>query len=258
MKKTMVICCILLCSLIGLFACTKNRNDAQPVPPPSGTDTTLPTDGDTLNPPKYAVGDTLILRGDTSNNDKTVLLYSGNGGVSTPGFPSFTALGKGFSATNDRTRSIMKFRIRNLDDSSRDNPPPVQKAVLYLYQYTDPAGLNPYAAQQHTENSAELHRIIGDWQDSTISWHTQPALAEGSANPLEDVVIIPAVITPLQAGANDNQVIDVTDMMRKIFADRSNKGFLLKLTNEDAEVGRSFGSFACPNANKRPKLVVYF
>jgi len=257
MKNVVVICCFLLCSLLGLFACTKNSGNA-PVPPPNSTDTSSPTDDDTLSPPKYAPGDTLVIRGDTSNNDESVLLFSGNGGISMPDFPSFIALGKGFNVTNDRARSIMKFRLRHISDSSRNEPPQIQKAVLYLYQYHLPADQDPYAIQQSADNGLELHRIVGDWQDSTVTWSTQPSLAQGSANPLEDVVMIPPIATPLPAGTTDNQVIDVTDMMRTIFASHSNKGFLLKLTNESVAAGRSYGSFACPAVSKRPKLVLYF
>ena len=104
----------------------------------------------------------------------------------------------------------------------------------------------------------ELHRIIGDWEDSTVTWNTQPALAQGSANSLEDVVMIPSVTTPLPAGTSDDRVIDVTDIMRKVFTSQSNKGFLLKLTNENGNAGRSYGSFASPLVSKRPRLVIYF
>jgi hypothetical protein len=257
MKNVVVICCIIVCSVFGTIACTKDTGNVQPVPPPSGSDST-PTDVDTSNPPKYAPGDSLIVRGDTSNNDETVLIHYGDGGIGIPDFPSFAAVGNGFEAISGKDRSIMKFILRHITDSSRDNPPPVKKALLYLYQYTDPSLRNPYSVHQSDSNSLELHRIVGDWKDSTVTWSTQPALAQGSANPLEDVVTIPAITTPLAAGTSDNVVIDITDMMQKIFESHSNKGFLLRLTYESVSAGRTFGSPACPNPNKRPKLAIYF
>ena len=247
MKNTTVICCILFCILFGLSACNKNNDNVNP--PPVDT---------TGNGDKYQPGDTLELRGDTSNNDETALLYSRDGGVSNAGFTSFKAISNGFGGVNGKYRSVMKFRIRHIDDSTVSNPPPIQKAVLYLYQYAAPTDVDPYTIQQDTGNTLELHRIIGDWEDSTVTWNTQPALAQGSANPLEDVVMIPSVTTPLPAGTSDDRVIDVTDIMQKIFTSQSNKGFLLKLTNENGNAGRSYGSFASPLVSKRPRLVIYF
>lgn len=197
------------------------------------------------------------LRGNTSS-DMTALLYSLDSGISSPDYPSFAAAGNGFGGNNGKYRSLMKFKIRHIDEPSLDKLPLVRKAVLYLYQYHASPDLNPYRLEQDSSNGLELHRITGYWQDSTVTWSTQPALAQGSANSLEDVVTIPPVAVPLIAGTNDNQEIDVTDMMRKIFESSDNKGFLLKLTHEAGSAGRSFGSFACPNVSKRPKLVVYF
>jgi hypothetical protein len=246
MKSVTIICCILLCILFGLSACSKSNVDPSPVDT-TGSD------------PKYQPGDTLVLRGDTSNNDQTALLYSRDAGIPKSYYPSFKALNSdGSGGVIGKYRSVMKFRIRHIDDSTSSNPPPIQKAELYLYQYSTPAELNPYTIQQDASNGVELHRIVGDWEDSTVTWVTQPALAQGSANPLEDVVIIPPVTTPLSDGVADNLVIDVTDMMRKVFESQSNKGFLLKLSNEDANAGRSYGSFAAPLVSKRPRLVIYF
>jgi hypothetical protein len=241
MKSISAIGCILLCSFFGLFACTKSDNGIDP-----------------LKPRKYNPGDTMELRGNTLGGDETVLLYSRDEGTGNPGFPSFAALGNGFGGNEGKYRSMMRFVIRHIDEPTLNTPPPVKKAVLYLYQYYQPTDVNPYRTQQDTNNTVALHRIVGDWESSTATWSRQPALAQGSANPLEDVVIIPPVATPLPTGINDNQEIDVTDMMRNIFENRNNKGFLLKLLDENANYGRSFGSVACPNINKRPKLIIYF
>lgn len=259
MKNGTFICCILLCGFLSLIACSKNNDNSSPVTPPTDTTTTPnPDSTNTGGGPKYQVGDTLILRGDTSNNDETALISSKGADLNTPDFPNFVAIGKDFGGATGKYRSAMKFRIRNLDDSSRDNPPPVKKAVLYLYQYHMPTDIDIYTIPQDSNNAVELHRIIGDWRDSTITWNSQPNLANGSTNSLEDFVTIPAIATPLPSGTKDEQEIDITDMMRKIFESRSNKGFMLKLANENGQVGRSFGSFACPNNKKRPKLVIYF
>lgn len=247
MRNTAIVYFILLCILIGVSACSKNNDTVNPPPTDS-----------TLNPPKYQPGDTLDVRGDTSNNDMTALLYSRDAGVSNAGYPTLMALGGGFGQANGKYRSVLKFRLRHIDDSTSENPPPVKKAILYLYQYSAPTDLDPYTVQQDPANGLELHRIVGDWQDSSVTWNTQPAVASGSANPLEDVVMIPAITTPLAAGTSDNLEIDVTDMMRNILTNESNKGFLLKLSNENANGGRSYGSSASPLASKRPRLVIYF
>ena len=246
MRNTTVICCILLCILFGLSACNKNNTNPSPVDT-TGSD------------PKYQPGDTLELRGDTSNNDQTALLYSRDAGIPNSHYPSFIALSSDkLGGIDGKYRSVMKFRIRHIDDATSSNPPPIQKAELYLYQYNALTDLDLYTVKQDSSNGVELRRIVGDWGDSTVTWGTQPALAQGSANPLEDVVTISPIKTPLPAGTSDDRVIDVTDMMRKVFADQSNKGFLLKLTNEDANAGRSYGSFASPLVSKRPRLVIYF
>lgn len=253
MTKITVSCCVLLVCV--LFACSKN--DSVPSLPPSPpVDTTVPIEIDTL--PKYAPGDTLIVKGDTSNGDESVLLLSGFDDIARPNYPSIAVIGKAFGNRQGKDRAIIKFRLRHVADSSKDNPPPIQKAVLYLYQYNVGTDQDPYLRQQNGNNAIELHRITGDWQASTVSWNTQPDLASGSTNILEDVVTIPAITTPLTAGATDDQQIDITDMMRKIFESHENKGFLLKLADESLNGGRSYGSFTCPDQGKRPKLVIYF
>lgn len=256
MKNVTFICCFIVCSFFGLVACSKHTDPVQPTPPP--VDTTTTPGGDTT-PSPYQPGDTLTLIGSANDTSyPTALLYAGDKGISMPEFPAFKALGKAFVGTGFRTRSIMKFRLKRVYDSLSPNQPPIQKALLYLYQYTDTASKDPYTVQQDANNGAEIHRVVGYWQDNTITWHTQPKLADSSANPLEDMVTIPPVTTPLAAGTTDNQVIDITDMVRVMFAAHDNKGFLLKLTNEAGVTGRSFGSFACPDASKRPKLVIFF
>jgi len=257
MKNVTVSCCILL--VCSLFACRKNNEMVQPLPPSGGVDSTIATIPAPI-PPKYVPGDTLIVTGDTSNGDETVLLFSGLGydNIAMPNYNAIGVIAKGFGNIQGKARSILKFRLRHIDDSFRDNPPPIKKAVLYLYQYSVRTDQDPYIRQQNGNNAIELHRIIGDWQDATVSWNTQPNLATGSVNALEDVVTIPAVTTPLAAGTTDDQQIDITDIMRKIFESHDNKGFLLKMAEESANCGRSYGSFSCPDQGKRPKLVIYF
>ena len=202
-------------------------------------------------------GDTLVARGDTSRGDQTLLLHSGYGGYSTPNFVSFTALGQNFGGIDGHDRSIMKFKVNVNTD---ENTPTVKKALLYLYQYHRAADNDPYSEPQDASNSVELHRIVSRWDEDSVVWRKQPRVAAGSANPLEDVVIIPAVATPLPAGTNDDQVIDVTDMINKIISTKNNQGILMKL-NDNAEqrrYGRAYGSVTCDDVSKRPKLVVYF
>jgi len=255
MKSVTVSCCILL--VCSLFACSKNKDNGQPLPPPP-VDTTVEIVTDTL--PKYAPGDTLIIIGDTSNGDETVLILSGRGGNTMPNYKSIAAIGSAYKGIVGMDRSIIKFGLRDVVDSSRDTLPPIQKAVLYLYQYSFSTKYDPYTdtAQQNGNNAMELHRITGDWQASTLSWSTQPTLAKGSANALEDVVTVPAIAIPLAAGTTDDVQIDITDMMRKILESGENKGFLLKMSDERANAARSYGSFSCPDNGKRPKLVIYF
>jgi len=229
MKNVTPVYCILVCSLFTLFSCTKNTEDVNAVLAQNNAGNRL-FNADAAAIIDYMPGDSLVVKGDTSNGDETVLLHSGYGGISTPDFSSFTALAEGFGGIQGKDRSIMKFKLRGINDSLRNNPPQIQKAVLYLYQYHRPADRNPYTIPQNGDNSVELHRVVGDWEPNTINWSNQPTLAKGSANPLEDVVMIPPVVTPLPAGTNDDQVVDVTDMVRRIMAAHNYKGFLLKLT----------------------------
>src|SRR3954453_5246409 len=150
MKTTTFICCILLCILFGLSACNKNNDNVNPSP----VDTTGSGGDDTLSPPKYQPGDTLEVRGDTSKNDETALLYSRDGGISNPYFSSLKVLSSGFGGDNGKYRSVMKFRLRHINDTMSSNPPQIQKAELYLYQYNAPTDLDPYTIQQDTSNGA--------------------------------------------------------------------------------------------------------
>ena len=250
----LAIYCTLLCSLLTLFSCTKSNIEATAFDQNKVNGKLL--NGDAVASTDFMPGDSLVVKADTSNGDMTALLHSA--GESTPYFPSLTATDYGALSTN---RSLMKFKLRGISDSLRNNPPQIKKAVLYLYQYHRPADRDPYSIKQTGDNSIEVHRIVEDWDYNTLTWGTQPAVAKGAANPLEDVVVIPAVKTPLPAGTNDDQVVDITDMVRRIIEYRNNKGFLFKLSKQGemtAGAGRAYGSPACPVASKRPRLVIYF
>lgn len=249
---------LLVYSLFAFFSCTKNNEVNSPALSQSKASSRLLSNADALGTTVFAPGDSLVVKGDTSNGDETILLQTYAPDTNRINFISFVALGPSLSGNYGIDRSIIKFKLRHVSDSIRNNPPQIQKAMLYLYQYHRPADQDPYTNFQSGDNSAELHRIISDWNSQTVSWNNKPVLANGSANPLEDVVIIPPVTTPLPAGTNDNQELDVTDMVRKIISSRNNEGFLLKLTLEHTVFGRSYGSFACPDRSKRPKLVLYF
>ncbi len=210
-------------------------------------------------------GDSIVIRGDTSHGDQSALIQSrldpylrDNNYLN---FPAFNALVWTWSGVPGNDRSLMKFNLARVPISIRDNPPVLKKALLYLYQYQRNDGLDIYTVRQTVSNIAELHRIKGNWISHTVNWNNQPALAKGSANPLEDMVAIPAITTPLARGVQDNIVVDITDMVRRMVVENTNDGVLLKMTPQEEDhpyCGRSFGSFSCPDNSKKPRLVLYF
>ncbi len=255
---------IVCCSVLTIFSCTKSAKDAPGAAiaqTTANSSLSLSANADSRTVTGFSPGDTLVIKGDTSNGDQTAMVQTAFKDNTVPNFVSYTALGPTLSGNGGIDRSLMKFRIRDLSDSIRSNPPVVKKALLYLYQYHRPADQDPYGLFQNGDNSLELHRIVGDWDSHTVTWNTQPAVARGAANPLEDVVVIPSVVTPLPAGKNDNQAVDITDMINKIISTGHNEGFLLKLTRQGENAGiygRAYGSYTCPVVSKRPRLILYF
>ena len=246
-----------LCFLLLFFSCTKTNEVTYSLP--SSADDF--TDNRLVSLSQFAPGDSLVLRGDTSMGDETAMVQTAFKDNNVNNFVSFTALAEYLSGNGGIDRSLMKFSLRGFADSGTNAASKIQKAVLYLYQYHRPADNDPYTNPQTDDNSAELHRVVSHWDANTVTWNTQPKLAKNSADSLQDVIIIPAVVTPLPRGTNDNQALDVTAMLKRMLRSGVNEGFMLKLsaTGEAGfDQGRAYGSFACPIVARRPRLVIYF
>ena len=213
----------------------------------------------------FASGDSTVIRGDTTHGDQSALIQSRKSpnlrDSNYVGFPAFSGEAWTWDGVVGNERSLMTFSLDRIPPRIRRDPPAITKVLLYLYQYQRNDGLDIYGVEQTMLNEVEIHRIQGNWASNTVTWNHQPKLASGSVNPLEDMITIPAISTPLAMGVKDDIVVDITDMIRRMITDDTNKGFLLKLTEEEEShpyCGRSFGSFTCPLNGKKPRLVVYY
>ena len=148
-------------------------------------------------------------------------------------------------------RSYIKFdKISQIPKGST-----ILSAKLYLY----PKGTSISALQGNSgypgspyngDNDCKIERVIGgDWDATTLTWNTQPAVSSAGA------ASIPASNSQWDYAAE----VDITDLVKAITVDPSkNYGFRISLVNESIYRSLIFASSENSNENLRPKLVVKY
>lgn len=127
----------------------------------------------------------------------------------------------------------------------------------YLSLYNNPTSVNnsgkhsDYATYGSigADNATYLKRVTSNWDESTISWNTQPTTT--SINQ----VLIPSSTDIHQDYPN----IDVTKLIKDIYNNKSTSfGMMLQLRTEAYYRGLIFASGDNADPTKRPKLVINY
>ncbi|MEP7265690.1 MAG: DNRLRE domain-containing protein, partial [Bacteroidota bacterium] len=148
-------------------------------------------------------------------------------------------------------RGLIRFELKSLPQSSL-----IQHAELILYNsptasITDPFSNFSASTHYHTaswSNAALLQRITSYWNESTVTWNTQPS-----------ITTINQVTLPANTSPHQDYIIDVTQMVRDMVADSSNNfGFKIKLLYETYFRALLFASSDYPDSTKWPRLTIYY
>ena len=177
-------------------------------------------------------------------------------------FECFAANSWTYSGIQAPIRSLLKFGFTGLNPAC--TPATLVSAKLYLYQYVNASNGVPYSIA-HVPNDFEIRRVLTPWVSSTVTFNTSPNTAGlPSAAGAKNAVAVPAIATPFN-GLQDIQVVDVTEMVKKMLANGApyslNNGFMIRFPNgreTQAYKARFFGSFTAPNIADRPVLKLYW
>lgn len=112
-----------------------------------------------------------------------------------------------------------------------------------------PQGNSSYPGTPYsTTNEILVKRLLGAWDEATVTWNTQPA------STTQDQVLIPVSTSRWDYDAAD---MDVTAMVQQMQV-AGNYGFILQLQNENPLRNMNFHSGDSPVSGKRPKLVITY
>jgi hypothetical protein len=96
-------------------------------------------------------------------------------------------------------------------------------------------------------NTSSLRRVTSPWQESTVTWDTQPSTTSAGE------VVLPASVAPDQNYLD----IDVTGLVQAMLDDPQNShGFSLQLVTEEPYRQVLFASSDHPDATLRPRLEI--
>jgi len=137
-------------------------------------------------------------------------------------------------------RVVIDFDVISIPTDAR-----IDRAFLSLY-FNNTSG---YGNGHSGDNSFTIKRITSDWDESTVSWRTQPTTISFNK------VTVDGSISATQ----DFTDIDITTLISDIIDNKDNSyGLMLKLKNEEAYKILLFASSDNQDENLRPKLDVYY
>jgi hypothetical protein len=206
-------------------------------------------------------------------NDSATLTYKDSGvcamihglpsqhNVNYNGFTSFQATVWTYGGTAAPRRSLMKFGFGNLNPNC--TPSTLVSAKLYLYQGDELGNNGNYYSIAQVINDAEIRRVKNPWNPATVTWtnfsaavNTYPGLPTASKN----AVALSPIATPF-SGNQDNQVVDVTEMVKQMLVPGHNNGFEIRFPNgreTQNYKGRTYASFTNSAVALRPVLKLYW
>lgn len=123
----------------------------------------------------------------------------------------------------------------------------IDSARLHLYATTNPQGGNGVDPHFGSNNVCIISRITTPWTSPNLfTWNNQPSFSTTNQ------VLIPQSVT-----ATDDNIMDVTSLVSDMIT-LGNHGFHIRLQNEVIYNIRQYASSRHPDANKHPKLVIYY
>lgn len=154
------------------------------------------------------------------------------------------------SGNSVTVRSIIDFDLSAIPDGAT-----IKSAYLSLYnnntsvnnsgKHSDYATYGTVGA----DNAAYLKRITSSWDESTVTWNTQPSTIGTNQ------VLIPSSTDIHQDYPN----IDVTALIQDIYNNKSTSfGIMIQLRTEGYYRGLILASSDHPDSTKRPKLVINY
>lgn len=185
---------------------------------------------------------TLVLQPD-ANNGKDALLHGLSSEVNT-NYGNNTQLSANawtFNGSVGTVRSVLEFDLSSIPPGAI-----VTSAELSLYGIGNNSGFGGHSTLSGT-NEAWIQRITSSWNESTVTWNSQP-----SSTTLNQVSLVASV------GSDDDYLdMDVTALVQDM-VNLGNYGFLLRLQTEQHYRRLNFGSSDHPDASLRPKLLVTY
>jgi hypothetical protein len=167
-------------------------------------------------------------------------------GVNTSGFYAMAWVNSGDTSI---VRSLINYNLSQIPDNSK-----IISASLTLYN--DPNGTvngglhssessNPGTGG---DNGVYLRRITSVWNDTTVTWNTQPTTTS-----------INQVSLPASTSTNQDYTVDVTSLIQDIVNNsKTSYGIMMSMKTETPYRAMIFASGDCTNSAKRPKLVVKY
>lgn len=148
-----------------------------------------------------------------------------------------------FSGEAGIIRSVIQFDLSSIPPNAQ-----ITKAALSLYAWGSETGLGKHSSKSGS-NEGVLQRVTSNWDEETVTWHSQPTTTE-----------VNQLILPLSSSPEQDYIdIDVTKLVQDMSANpESSFGFMLKLKTEEKYRALNFCSKDHADPLKHPKLVVEY
>ena len=157
-------------------------------------------------------------------------------------FDDFIAFAWTFQGNPGTGRSLMEFDLSTL-------PADILITNATLSLYANPTSNMGTHSTLSGPNSCWIRRIVNPWEESTVTWNTQPSATT------ENQVVLPSSVNPLQ----DYLDVNVTTLVNDMINDPENSfGFLLQLQTEEYYRRMTFASSDHDDVSKRPMITIEY
>jgi hypothetical protein len=190
----------------------------------------------------FSYAQTLTLQPDGTTG-KDAYLHSINASQNYGTIAEMNALAWTVSGSPVTTRGIIQFDLTTIPSGSVIN-----SATLYLYH--NPTSSNANAQHQSSSGSNEgvVKRIITSWDESTVTWNTQP-----------NVTDVNQVTIPQSSSPTQDYTLDVTALVQDMVNNPATSyGFQIRLVTESYYRSLIFASSDHTDPTNHPKLVVNY